>query len=134
MGSKSATTVKTGLTLDAGALIALDRGDGRLIALLQEAARRKLQLRIPTGVLGQVWRNGARQVLLARLLRAREVELQPLDEQVARAAGELCGSAGTSDVIDASVVLAARATQDTVLTSDPDDLRRLDRKLRFIRV
>jgi hypothetical protein len=135
MGAQGSTRAgKAGLTLDAGALIAIERGDGRLIALLAEAAKRRLPIRIPAGVLGQAWRSGARQALLARFLRAREVELHPLDEPTARAAGELCGCVGATDVIDACVVLTARPTRDTVLTSDPTDLRRFDATLRIVRV
>jgi len=122
------------LTLDAGALIALERGDERVRAVLALAIEQRRPLRIPAGVVGQVWRGGGRQVAVSRLLGAREVEVQALDEPLARAAGELCAAAGTRDVIDASVVLAARERGDTVLTSYPDDLRRLDRTLRVARV
>jgi hypothetical protein len=37
----------------------------------------------------------------------------------------------TSDHIDASVVLCARMRPSTIVTSDPDDLRRLDPKARI---
>jgi hypothetical protein len=134
MGAQGARASKAGLTLDAGALIAIERGDGRLIALLAEAAKRRLTVRVPAGVIGQVWRGGDRQALLARFLRARGVELHPLDAATARAAGELCGAVGATDVIDASVVIAARPTRDTVLTSHPGDLRRFDATLRVVRV
>jgi hypothetical protein len=50
----------------------------------------------------------------------------PLTDRLAREAGQLCGAKGTTDVIDASVVLCARARGHRVLTSDSDDLRRLD--------
>lgn len=123
-----------GLTLDAGALIALERGDERVRALLALALEQRRPMRVPAGVVGQVWRGGSRQAAVSRFLRAREVEVQALDEPLARAAGELCGSAGTSDVIDASVVLCARERGDVVLTSDPDDLRQLDRALRIVRI
>jgi hypothetical protein len=59
-------------------------------------------------------------------LRAEEVEIVPLDGQLARSCGELCGASNTSDVIDASVVVVARERRDIVVTSDPEDLRRLD--------
>ena len=53
----------------------------------------------------------------------------PLDGVVARAAGLLCGWAGTADVIDASVVVTAagiaRHEDVAIATSDPDDMRRL---------
>jgi hypothetical protein len=134
MGSTRAPAPAAGLTFDTGALIAIDRGDRRLIALLQEAVRKGLPLRVPAGVIGQVWRDGRRQATLARVLRTREVEVQALDEYAARAAGELCGATGTSDVIDASVVITARQRRDTVLTGDPNDLLKLDATLRIARV
>jgi hypothetical protein len=126
MGAGRTGTTSAGLTLDAGALIAVDRGDRRIIALLQEAQKRGVRIRVPAGAVGQSWRDGARQALLARFLRSKEVEIVPLDEHLARAAGELCGATGTRDVIDASVVLTARPWRDSILTSDPGDLRRLD--------
>ncbi|MEI2653287.1 MAG: hypothetical protein V9G12_14270 [Microthrixaceae bacterium] len=70
--------------------------------------------------MAQVWRGGDdRQAHLARLLRA--VEVVPLDDALGRAAGILLGVAGTSDAIDAAVVLLSR-DRDEVLTSDPHDL------------
>jgi predicted nucleic acid-binding protein len=63
---------------------------------------------------------------LARFLRIGEVEIVPLDEQLARACGELCGATETADIIDASVVILARQRGDHIVTSDPRDLRRLD--------
>jgi hypothetical protein len=68
MGKARARSQTTnGLTLDAGALIALERGDRRLLALLGEALRRGLFFRVPAGVVGQVWRDGRKQATLARL-------------------------------------------------------------------
>ena len=126
MGKTRARAASAGITLDTGALIALDRGDKRMIALLQQVLVRGCTLRVPSGVLGQAWRNGRIQSTLARFLRAEEVEIVPLDEQLARSCGELCGATNTSDIIDASVVILARERRDTIVTSDPDDLRRLD--------
>ena len=76
--------------------------------------------------MAQAWRNGRDQVTLGRFLRSEGVEIVPLDEQLARSCGELCGAAGASDFIDASVVIVAREHQDLIVTSDPGDLRRLD--------
>ena len=116
----------TGITLDAGALIALDRGDKRMIALLDRALTQGRVFRVPSGVVGQAWRNGRVQVTLARFLRAIEVEIVPLDGHLARSCGELCAAANLPDVIDASVVILARERRDPIITSDPNDLRRLD--------
>ena len=134
MGRTHVAAARAGITLDAGALIALDRGDKRLIALLQRALAQRLKLRVPSGVVGQAWRDGRVQVTLSRFLRIEEVEIIPLDEQLARACGELCGATGTADIIDASVVILARERRDHIVTSDPHDLRRLDPGCRIIPV
>ena len=126
MGKARAQTAKAGVTLDAGALIALERGNARMIALLREIVATRGQIRIPAGVVGQVWRDGGRQAVLARLLRSSQVEVRSLDEQLARACGEVCAAAATSDVIDASVIIIAREHGDTIVTSNIGDLRRLD--------
>jgi predicted nucleic acid-binding protein len=126
MGRAHVAAARAGITLDAGALIALDRGDKRLIALLDRALKQRLKLRVPAGVVGQAWRDGRIQVALARFLRTDEVEIISLDEHLARACGELCGASKTRDIIDASVVILARQRGDYVVTSDPRDLRRLD--------
>ena len=125
MGRTRARTA-AGIVLDTGALIALQRGDKRMIALLDRALTQGRTFRVPAGVMGQAWRNGRVQVTLARFLRSKEVEIVALDEQLARSCGELCGAASASDVIDASVVIVARERQDLIVTSDPGDLRRLD--------
>jgi len=82
----------------------------------------------------QVWRDGRRQVTLATLLASAVVEVEPLDDARARAAGQLCGVTKTRDVIDASVVLCARRRGHGVVTSDPEDIARLDPTLRLVRV
>ena len=120
--------------MDAGALIALDRGDKRMIALLQRALAQGRAFRVPAGVVGQAWRDGRVQVTLARFLRSHEVEIIPLDEELARSCGELCGASNASDIIDASVVILARHRGDAIITSDPNDLRRLDPAAQIIPV
>jgi len=134
MGAQGSRAKTQGVTLDAGALIALDRGDGRMIALLERALDAKRLFHVPAGAVAQAWRDGARQATLARFLRAVEVEVEPLDEPLARACGALCGASGTSDIVDASVVLTARAHGDVIVTSDPDDLRRIDPRAIIVRV
>ncbi len=124
----------SGLTLDAGALIAFERNDRRVVAIVQRALDSRSLLAVPAGVVGQVWRDGGRQVRLVRLLASETVEIEALDDERARAAGQLCGVSGTSDVVDASVVLCARRRGHGVMTSDPDDLARLDRTVRIVRV
>lgn len=123
-----------GLTLDAGALIAFERADRTMVAIVARAHERGLRLAVPAGVLGQVWRDGKRQARLARLLASNAVEVEALTDERARAAGQLCGVTKTPDVIDASVVLCARTRGHGVVTSDVADIRRLDASLRIVRI
>ena len=131
---RTRTRTAAGIVLDAGALIALDRGDKRMIALLLRALAQGRAFRVPAGVVGQAWRDGRNQATLARFLRSEEVEIVPLDDQFARACGELCAAANSADVIDASVVILARERRDPIVTSDSDDLRRLDPAAQIIAV
>ena len=129
MGKTRARTAAVGITLDTGALIALDRGDKRMIALLQRAVAEDRGFRVPAGVVGQAWRDGRVQAILARFLRAEEVGIVPLDEHLARSCrscGEHCGATNNSDIIDASVVIVATERRDKIVSSDPVNLRHLD--------
>ena len=111
------------LVLDAGALVAVERGDRDTLALLkQELIARRVPL-THAGVVGQVWRGRAgRQALLAKLLPS--VHVVALDDELGRRAGVLLGRAGRADVIDAALVLLA-SDGDWILTSDPHDLHAL---------
>ena len=113
----------TALVLDAGALIAVDRDDRPMMARLAVAQQHGLELRSNAMVVAQVWRDRqGRQASLARLLRA--VDVRAISHEDGRQAGVLLGQAGTTDPVDATVVLLARPG-DRILTSDPDDLTRL---------
>lgn len=111
------------LILDSGALVAVERDDRDIIAIIKGE---RLAGRVPVthgGVVGQVWRGGCgRQANLARILPG--VEVVALDDALGRQAGVLLGAALTSDVVDAALVLLA-VDGDVVLTSDPGDLVRL---------
>ncbi|MCE7894240.1 MAG: hypothetical protein KJ015_08070 [Myxococcales bacterium] len=118
--------------LDAGALIAFERNDRKVRTLVELALANGVALHAPAGVVGQVWRDGKRQARLARLVGSGLLEVKALDREEAQAAGVLCGQTGTSDVIDASVALLARRHAATVVTSDAEDLRRIDPKVRLV--
>jgi hypothetical protein len=124
----------SGLTLDASALIAFERNERAVVAIVARAQQLGVRFAAPAGVVGQVWRDGSRQARLARLLGSNLLDVVPLDDRRARAAGQLCGVAGTRDVVDASVILCAREHGHGVLTSDVDDLTLLDASLRYVRV
>jgi predicted nucleic acid-binding protein len=120
------------VVLDAGALVAFERNDRRIRRLVELAAERGQALHVPAAVVGQVWRDGSRQVRLARLLNTGLLHVRDLDLHESRAAGALCGVTETADVIDASVALLARRHDAVVVTSDPDDMRRLDAQLSLV--
>jgi predicted nucleic acid-binding protein len=112
----------TQLVLDAGAFVAFERGDAAVRARLAAARRLGIDLVATSPVVGQVWRDGRRQALVARLLAATRIDAP--DAAAARRAGELLGKSRRDDVVDALVAGLARHG-DTILTSDPDDLRSL---------
>jgi hypothetical protein len=124
--------VSGGVTLDAGALIALDRNDRRVIAVLARAAQRGSRLTIPASALAQAVREPARQVRLARLIRQPTTDVTALDRVDATQVGRLLAASGTSDVVDAHVVVCARRAGQSVITSDPDGLHRLDPSLPLV--
>ena len=110
------------VVLDAGAFIALERGDRAVAAALKAAW---LAGRPPVthgGIVGQVWRGESRQARLAAVLRG--VEVVALDAALGRQAGALLASVGTTDVIDAALVCLARDGDD-IHTSDPGDIAAL---------
>jgi predicted nucleic acid-binding protein len=119
-----------GFTLDTSALIALERAEERVVALLSRVrATPDAVVHIPAGVLAQAFRNGARQVQLARLIKHPGTSVVPLDANTAQIIGLLLGARGAEDVIDASVVVCARRYGQPVVTGDARDLRRLDPRL-----
>jgi hypothetical protein len=107
-------------------MIAFEKNDRKIRTLIELALTHGAPLWTAGGVVAQVWRDGSRQVRLARLLGSGVVQVQPLDRDEAQATGVLCGEAGTKDIVDASVVLLARKHAAIIVTSDPDDLKRLD--------
>jgi len=124
----------SGLTFDAGGLIAIDRGDRRVLALLERSGERGLRITIPASALAQAIRNPARQARLARLVRQVSTDLVALDGPAATATGLLLAATGTSDIVDAHVVLCARRAQQVIVTSDADDLRLIDPEVRLFPV
>ncbi|MFV2062480.1 MAG: twitching motility protein PilT [Chloroflexota bacterium] len=107
------------LVLDAGALIAVERGDRTMMARLAVARENGDELVTNAAAVAQAWRDGSTQVRLVRLLHATKVSV--VDLAAGQSAGELLGRSGTHDVVDATVTLLARSG-DIILTSDPIDL------------
>ncbi|SDT70718.1 PIN domain-containing protein [Jiangella sp. DSM 45060] len=111
-----------GITYDTGALVAAEANRVDIWALHRDALRHEIRPVVPAAVLAQAWRGGP-QHQLSRLLRGCKIE--PMTEQLAREAGQACAAAGTSDVVDATVVISALSRGDLAVTSDPGDLAHL---------
>ncbi|MGQ0623740.1 MAG: twitching motility protein PilT [Sporichthyaceae bacterium] len=108
------------LILDAGALVALERGDRESWALVNTEAATGRKAVTHGGVLAQIWRGGSgRQARLS--LAMSGITVRDLGDSLGRATGLLLGRSGTSDAIDAALVVLAQ-DHDRVLTSDPHDL------------
>lgn len=113
--------------LDSGALIAIDRRDRKVGAMLRLLQRAGVPVHTSATVVAQVWRDGRRQVNLARVLPG--VDVVPLDDVTAKRVGELLAASRTSDIADAHVALLVQP-DDSVLTSDETDIRGLLRTRR----
>lgn len=122
----------SGITLDAGALIALDRNDRQVIALLARTIERGMRVTIPATVLAQAMRNPSRQARLRRLIRQSSTDLVALDGLDATLVGLLLARSGTADIVDAHVVICAERSGQAVVTSDPGDIQRLSPGLRLV--
>ena len=109
-----------GITYDTGALIAADKGDREMWLLHRSYADLDVVPVVPAPVLAEAWRGDARQSRLVQLLRGCAIE--PLTDAQAKRVGVLAGRAKRSDIVDATVVEGALRRDDTIVTSDRDDL------------
>jgi len=123
-----------GITFDAGGLIALDRNDRRVISLVSRATALGTRITIPATALAQAIRNPAQQTRLSRLIRQAQTDVVALDGPDATAVGLLLRRTGTADIADAHVVLCAQRAAQAVVTSDANDLRRIDPQLQVVNV
>ena len=121
-----------GVTLDAGALVELDRNDRRIVVLLARATETNSRVTVPATALAQAVRRPEQQVRLARLVRQPTTDVMALDRVEATNVGILLAASGTSDITDAHVVICVRRSSQRIVTSDPDDLRLLDPEIELI--
>ena len=107
---------------DAGVLVAADRTDRETWTDHNTRLRAGITPLVPSPVVAQVSRS-PRQAQLRRFLDGCAVI--SIGESEAHEAGRLLGITGTSDVVDALVVVIANRTNAVILTSDPRDIGRL---------
>jgi hypothetical protein len=124
----------TGATLDAGALIALDRTDRKVLVLLARAREVGALVTVPATALAQAIRRPRTQVRLARLIRQPTTDVRALDGVDATSVGILLGATGTKDIADAHVVVCAKRAAQAIVTTDPDDILRLDPSASLVRI
>ena len=91
-----------------------------------------MRITIPATALAQAIRNPARQALLSRLIRQAGTDLMALDGPDATSVGLLLARTATADITDAHVVVCAQRAEQAVITSDPDDLRRIAPGLQLV--
>ena len=117
-----------GLTLDTGALIALERRDKRMRTRLEAAYRSLTPVTVPAVVVIEWWRDdrGQRAIL-------EQLEIEPTTERIAKAAGVAIREVGAT-AVDAAVMASAALRGDLVFTSDFADLQRLQRQFPNVRV
>ncbi|MGH9188407.1 MAG: hypothetical protein ACRD0U_21785 [Acidimicrobiales bacterium] len=105
--------------LDAGALIAIDKRDRRVGAMLRVLQHEGAAISTSAAVVAQVWRDGRRQVNLARVLSG--IDVAALDHPGSRRVGELLRANNSNDLVDAHLALLVQP-EASVLTSDDADI------------
>ncbi len=124
----------SGITFDASGLIALDRNDRRVLALVARATELGMRITVPATALAQAIRNPSRQARLSRLIRQAGTDIVALNGPDATAVGLLLAQTATADIVDAHVVVCAQRAGQAVVTSDPADLRRIAPALQLVAV
>lgn len=119
-----------GLTFDTGALVALERRRQRMRRVLATAIRDNLRVSVPAVVITEWWRG--RTDLADDILAA--VDVEPMDDDLAKVAGEALAAVKRASAIDAIVMASAARRGDVVYTSDFGDLSRLQTHFRSVRV
>ena len=121
-----------GLTLDTGALIALEKRKRNISLALEAAFVSRRRVTVPTAVLVE-FGHGELPTRVASDLEAADFE--SLDKRLALVVARACrelritskqSSAGEGpSLVDVIVVASAAERGDTVLTDDPEDLQRI---------
>jgi predicted nucleic acid-binding protein len=111
------------ITLDTGALIALERGVKRMRIVMDRAEHRSVRVTVPSVVLTEWWRADTkrRHDILA------SVDVESVTERLAKLAGEAIAAVEGATTVDAIVMASAAQRGDVVYTSDFSDLERLHR-------
>ncbi|HEY4011999.1 MAG TPA: PIN domain-containing protein [Polyangiaceae bacterium] len=119
------------ITFDTGALIALERRSAGMLRIVDAATQSNARITVPAVVLAEWWRGRA----TARMTRLIEgVEIEPLNDRLAKLAGEAIAAVRGATTVDAIVAASAAQRGDTIFTSDVEDLVLLGAFFRSLRV
>jgi len=120
----------SGITFDAGALIALERRRARISKIYSTAVADGLMVTVPAVVVSEWWRGrtDAREIIL------RGLRIELVDLALAKLAGEAMAAVRGATTIDALVMASAARRGDAVYTSDVGDLQRLNGYFPSVRV
>ncbi|MCL2778053.1 MAG: hypothetical protein FWD73_08615 [Polyangiaceae bacterium] len=120
------------LTLDTGALIALEQKRLRMWKVLHRAHELAMVPVVPANVVAEWWRHrsGIREPILA------SVSVEPLTEMLARLAGEALAKIKFATLnVDAAIVMASASQRgDVVYTSRAKDLAKLQAVFPGVRI
>lgn len=99
-------------------------------AVFEHALAREQRIVVPADVIAEWWRG---QTTL-RLSILASVDIEPLSEELAKAAGETLAAVKGSTLVDAIVMASAASRGDLVYSSDVEDLERLRARFPGVRV
>lgn len=109
------------VTLDTGALIALERRRARIWKVLHRARALGVVPVVPADVVAEWWRGRSD----IRVYILGSVVVEPLTERLARLAGECVADVAGATTVDAIVMASAAQRGGAVYTTDIPDLERL---------
>lgn len=109
------------LTLDTGALVALERRRPRMWKVLDRARGLAIVPVVPADVIAEWWRG--RSDIREDILES--VVVEPLTARLAKLAGECLARVPGATTVDAIVMASAAQRGDAVYTGDVTDLERL---------
>jgi predicted nucleic acid-binding protein len=113
------------IILDSGAIIASERNDPTLAAILKAARKNRTPILAPATVVAETWRGPSTHARTAHLFGSVD-GFPELNEQSARHVGALLAISKTAAIVDGNVVAIAIALRPaTIVTSDVQDVTHL---------
>jgi len=113
------------IILDSGAIIASERNDPTLGAILKAARKNRTPILVPATVVAETWRGPSTHARAAHLFGSVD-GFPELNEQSARQVGALLAISKTAAIVDGNVVAIAIALRPaTIVTSDVHDVTHL---------